>query len=64
MLLISVSERLPFCVTQLVLFHLVLCFLEPINGAKWGMPVFVLWSVQVHPFESLYSSNVEQSVCI
>jgi hypothetical protein len=26
MLLILVSERLPFCVTQLVLFHLVLCF--------------------------------------
>jgi hypothetical protein len=44
MLLSLVSEHLPFCVSQLVLFHLVPCFffLEPINSAKWGVPVLLI----------------------
>jgi hypothetical protein len=36
MLLILVSERLPFCVTQLVLFHLVLFFWNQLTALSEG----------------------------
>jgi hypothetical protein len=53
MLLIVVSERLPFCVTQLVLFHLVFCFFWNQFTALSEGCLYILWCATIDLFLTL-----------